>query len=115
MNHLPKEIFVTSLEALRQQIINDKISANLVSQAFPGSEISSYDNSLAITAVLTLLSIWFDLEDLQHYCFDLDFGKHHENGFMSLEDFYDSLVCDNEDSCLYCKKEFVGFSTGIIL
>lgn len=102
MQHLSKGIFVMVLESIRNQVVKDKLSTDLVSQVFPGSEIACYDNSTIIKALLELTRVFIPRDknghcELEHYCFELDFGKHHESGYLSPEAFYDSLFPMEDD------------------
>jgi hypothetical protein len=96
MQHISEEKFISAIESIRSQIAKDKLSSDLIEQVFPGSEISMYDNSSVIKAVISLLRVWFPVDsdgfcELEHYCFDLDFGKHAEGGYLSSYEFYKKL------------------------
>jgi len=96
MSDLPiisKELFVKSIESLRLQIGEDKKNAEIVAEIFGASTFYLYDNEKLIHSIIDLLSIWFDKEDLNHFCFQLNFGKiSDEEEFESIEDFYDRLT-----------------------
>jgi len=96
MSDLPiisKELFVETIQAIQQQMAHDKRSSELMSEAFKIDEFALYDNSLLIKQIINLLSIWFDKSDLEHYIFDLNFGKpSSESECETVESFYHRLI-----------------------
>ena len=96
MSDLPiisKELFVKSIEAIRLQLGEDKVNANIVAEMFGAKDFCLYDNEKLINAIIDLLSIELDQEEIRHYCFVLNFGKvSDEEEFESCEDFYDRLT-----------------------
>lgn len=87
---IPKENFVFALEAIQQQLANDKKSSELMAEAFGTDEFVLYDNSLLIKQIISLLTLWFDREELEHYIFDLNFGRIGEE-VETIEEFYHRL------------------------
>ena len=67
--------FVNAIESIRLQRYEDKKNGELLQEAFSLNEFPIFDNSKVINAVIDLLGIWFDKEELEHYIFDLNFGK----------------------------------------
>jgi len=96
MSDLPiisKELFVETIEVIQQQMAHDKKSSELMAEAFKIDEFALYDNSLLIKQIINLLSIWFDKSDLEHYIFDLNFGKpSSESECETTEMFYDKMT-----------------------
>jgi hypothetical protein len=94
---ITKELFVSILEDIRQQIVIDEKNAKLVSEAFGCSDFYLYDNSLLLKVIISLLRIYFPKEDnfceIDHWCFTLNFGKlSSEEDFESAEELYDRLI-----------------------
>lgn len=114
---ITKEIFVGAIDSIRKQMASDKLNSTVLGDMFPGSELASYDNSLLIRGIIDLLRLWFPKDEngfceLEHYCFDLDFGRGQEN-IETTEMFYDRLVGEvyleeklNEPN-LYAKQDTV--------
>ena len=93
---IPKENFVFALTAIQEQLAKDKRSAELIAEALEIDEFVLYDNSLLIKQIINLLSIWFDKEDLEHYIFDLNFGRIGEE-VTTIEEFYEQLTSQKND------------------
>lgn len=93
MQIIEKEIFCLAIESMREQIAKDKLNSSLIQEVFPINEEFLYDNSLLIKQIINLLAIWFDKEELEHYCFDMNFGKQNsESDWETAEMFYDRLL-----------------------
>jgi len=93
MQIIEKEVFCLAIDAMREQIAKDKLNSSLIQEVFPINEEFMYDNSLLIKQIINLLSIWFDKEDLEHYCFEMNFGKPHlESDWETSEMLYDRLA-----------------------
>jgi len=89
---ISKELFVSILDSMRKQLFADEKNSSLVAEAFGVSDFCLYDNSLLFKAIISLLSISFDKEELEHYIFQLNFGKlSSEEDFESSEQLYDRL------------------------
>jgi len=72
---ISKELFCSSIEALRKQSGHDLKASELIREAF-GAEIGLlYNNEILIIAVIDFLSTEFDREELVHYCYCLNFGR----------------------------------------
>ena len=67
--------FVNAIESIRLQRYEDKKNGELLQEAFSLNEFPIFDNSKVINAVIDLLGIWFDKEELVDYCFIREFGK----------------------------------------
>jgi hypothetical protein len=111
---ITKEIFVGAIDSIREQMTTDKLNSSVLTEMFPGSELSTYNNSLLIKGILDLLRLWFPREDgfceLEHYCFDLDFGRGAEET-ETTEMFYYRLVGESvfeenqNEPNLYAKQD----------
>jgi len=93
---ISKELFVDCINSIMLQHSEDKANAELVKQAFQVSEFALYDNGKLISAIVNLLRQYFPVCfdgfcNLEHYMFQLDFGKCGEE-YESPEEFYDRLV-----------------------
>ncbi len=90
---ISEELFIKTLTSLMLQLAEDKKNGELISEAFGGGEYyPMYDNSKLISVIIELLSIWFDKEELEHYCFVLNFGKiGHESDYESFSQLYHRL------------------------
>ena len=67
--------FVNAIESIRLQRYEDKKNGELLQEAFSLNEFPIFENSKLVNAIIDLLGIWFDKEDLNHYIFDCEFGK----------------------------------------
>lgn len=114
---ISREIFVSAIDSIRDQMANDKINSSVLSEIFPGSELATYNNALLIRGILDLLRFWFPRDEdgfceLEYYCFDSNFGKF-EDGFESTSDFYLRLLGQSEWSSktemleLYAKQDSI--------
>lgn len=93
MQIIEKELFCSSIEVIRSQLAKDKINCDLIREAFSLNEEFLYDNHDLIKQIINLLSIWFDKEDLEHYCFDMNFGKpSSDSNWETAEMLYDRLA-----------------------
>jgi hypothetical protein len=90
---ISKSDFCDAIESLRLQNAHDIKSGELVKEAF-GVEISLlYDNSALVKTIISLLANSFDKSELEHYIFDLNFGKPSmESDWLTPEEFYDNLT-----------------------
>lgn len=75
-----KELFVKVIDDMRVQYYSDVKNGDLLKEAFQLNEYPVFDNSRLYKNIINLLSVDFDAEELNHYCFELGFGKHSESG-----------------------------------
>lgn len=96
MDKITKKIFISAIEALRKQAAKDKKNALAMEFMFPGSDVFGYDNDLLEKSVITLLQTHFpkneDFCEIEHYCYQMNFGKIGEKDLISSEDLWDRLV-----------------------
>jgi hypothetical protein len=90
---ISKELFVNSIEALRLQLGEDKVNASIIAEVFGvKDDFCLYDNNKLINAIIDLLAVDFEKNELEHYCFVLNFGKiSDEECFESTEELYNRL------------------------
>lgn len=89
---IEKELFCETLQVLQQQMAYDKKTSEILAEAFL-CEVTLYDNSLLIKQIINLLGMWFDVEEINHYVFDLNFGKpSSDSECETYEQFYKRLT-----------------------
>ncbi len=86
---IDKTTFVNAVQSIEQQCAKDKINSKLVQEAFNAHDEFLYDTSLLQKQIIDLLSIWFDREELEYFCYFCNFGRLNEE---SIEDFYERLI-----------------------
>jgi hypothetical protein len=90
---ISKEQFASAIEAIRLQQYEDKKNSQLLQEAFSINEFPIFQNDKLVNTIIDLLSFWFDKEELQHYCFDCDFGKTGpESEWETPEELYNKLL-----------------------
>ena len=94
MNLLPKEIFISTLDCLREQTLKDIDASIAISKVFATDAV--YDNSLLIRATIKLLQVFFPKGEngfceIEHYIFDMNFGKIGSDDLITSEDLWDRL------------------------
>jgi hypothetical protein len=85
---ITKKLFVEVIESMRVQYIQDVINKDLLIDLEQKEAYFIYDNAILYNQIINLLSLWFDRNDLTHFCFVCDFGKLDDT---SIEDFYEQL------------------------
>ena len=98
MNTLPKDVFISTIESLQLQVSRDVDASNAISKVFATDAV--YDNSLLIMATIKLLQVFFPKDEngfceIEHYCFDMNFGKIGSDDLITPEDLWDRL--DNKE------------------
>jgi hypothetical protein len=88
---IQKELFTETINAIMIQVKTDIKNAELISEAFNSEMFILYDNSRLINALINLLSVYFDKSELQHYCFEKNFGRIGDE-YESPEELYDRLI-----------------------
>ena len=97
MGIILKEVFISSIEAIRLQQHKDSLSADLIGKVFNTDSINPYDTSLVTLAIIQLLQVFFPKDEngfceISHYCFDMNFGKIEGMELITPEDLWDRLV-----------------------
>lgn len=76
---ISRELFVSTLEALREQYVSDKINAEVIANIFKTEFTGVYDNSLLSKALIELLRMWFPPEEgeceIEFWAYAKNFGK----------------------------------------
>lgn len=94
MNTLTKELFISTIESLQEQVCKDIAASNAISQVFDTDAV--YDNSLLVKALIKLLQVYFPKDEngfceIEHYCFDMNFGKIQDQELITAEDLWDRI------------------------
>lgn len=90
---ISQEQFVNAIESMRLQKYDDKKNVELLQEAFLINEFPIFQNDKLVNTIIDLLSIWFDKEELKHYCFNCDFGKTGpESEWETPEKLYNKLI-----------------------
>lgn len=93
---ITRNLFITVIESIEQQIEYDKAYAYGMEQLFNCENTPLYDNSKIINSLIELLRLWFPREsedhcELTHYCFVTNF-KDDNGNFKSAGQLYDELT-----------------------
>jgi hypothetical protein len=72
---ISQEQFTSAIESMRLQKYDDKKNGQLLQEAFSMNEFPIFHNDKLVNTIIDLLSIWFDRESLEEYCFIREFGK----------------------------------------
>lgn len=106
MNSITKEVFISTIDSLQAQVSRDIAASNAISQVFDTDAV--YDNSLLVKAVIKLLQIHFPKDEngfceIEHYCFDMNFGKIQGEELVTAEDLWCRLNMEEVvvGDCLY--------------
>lgn len=104
-----KALFIESIEAIRLQMAYDTAKSEALAEVLNMDEATFplYDNSLLIKAVINLLRASFPRDangfcEIDHYCFDMNFGKISKQELITPEDLWDRLNSDK----VYWEKQF---------
>ena len=94
---LTQEHFVSTIDAIRMQLHKDYAYADAVSTLFNTDSIGPYDNSILVKQLISLLQMYFPRDkegfcDIEHYCFEFNFGKCGDQELITAEDLYYKLV-----------------------
>lgn len=96
-----KKLFCSVMERLMLQVLQDKEIASFffVNSGHSLNNSCSYDNKYVITALMDLLHEYFPKDnegfsELEHYIFDLEFGKPIKEGMETetFEQLYKRLI-----------------------
>lgn len=92
MGLITQEAFTSLIEAVRLQTLKDRSNAITLAEMFNSDGINPYDNSILITAIVSHLQLHFPKKDnhceIEHYMFDMNFGKVGENEVVTIEDLW---------------------------
>lgn len=97
MANLTFEVFSSIIESIRLQLHKDREHAENLSAALniESAHVPLHDNSLLIKSLISLLQLQFPKKDsfceIEHYMFDMNFGKIGDQELVTLEDLWDRL------------------------
>lgn len=89
--------FSSTIVVIEKQMLTDKRNSSFIEKVFPHSIINVYDNSELIKSIIGLLQEWFPRDEngfcnIEHYCYDLNFGKLNGEDVLSIENLYFKLT-----------------------
>jgi len=90
-----QDIFVSAIEAIRLQLAQDRDYSFTLAKVLGAEDMPLYDNSLLIGNIIALIQTHFvaDVkEDIEHFCFQMNFGKIGEDTIMTTEELYNKLA-----------------------
>lgn len=99
-NRISKELFVKTINIIRNQMIYDSVNTKVLVQEFgQDSALATFcENSKIIKNTIELLQIFFPKDEkgfceIEHYCFEKNFGKlSFESEYETPEMLYDKLT-----------------------
>lgn len=99
-NRISKELFVKSINNIRNQMVSDSVNTKVLVQEFgQDSALATFcENSKLIKNTIELLQIFFPRDEngfceIEHYCFKENFGKPSpESEYITPEMLYDKLI-----------------------
>ncbi|TDD77155.1 hypothetical protein [Flavobacterium caseinilyticum] len=87
--------FILLIEAIRLQILKDRNNAVTLAEIFNSDGMNPYDNSILIKAIISFLQTHFPKQDgfcmIEHYCFEMNFGKIGEELIITVEALWHDL------------------------
>lgn len=101
MGILFKEVFISAVESIREQMQQDNKHAASIAEIFNTDGINTYDNSKLVKTAISLLQVQFPRDkegfcEIEHYCFDMNFGKIGNDILVTPEDLWDRLHNEKE-------------------
>ena len=92
---ITQEAFTALIEAVRLQTLKDRSNAITMGEVFNTDGINPYDNSILIKAIVSYLQLHFPkhhgLCEIEHYLFDMNFGKVGEEELVTIDDLWYEL------------------------
>jgi hypothetical protein len=84
---MTKDLFVSSVTALRMQIDRDRKCSEAFGVILPNDHVSVYDNSCLIDAIIALLKEAVnDTDDwIDYFVWELDFGRDYKDGCVTAD------------------------------
>lgn len=99
MSKITEEVFVSAIEAIRLQTRKDIDHASALEDVFKTEGVSCYDNALLFKTIIELLQVDFPRAEgfcaIEHYCFELNFGKVGEDELITIGDLWHELTKKN--------------------
>ena len=103
MGIITEDFFVSVIESIRTQMDYDRGRQEALCDALgiDDGSLALYDNSVLIKSLISVLQLFFPKDangscEIEHYCFDLNFGRLNEQELISPEDLYNRLTTDKE-------------------
>lgn len=92
---ITKDAFISLIEAVRLQTLKDRSNAIALSEMFNSDGMNPYDNSILVKAIISFLQLQFPKKDghcdIEHYMFDMNFGKMGDQELITPEDLWFQL------------------------
>ena len=99
MERITMGAFISLIEAVRLQTLKDRSNAITLADMFNSDGMNPYDNSILVKAIVTHLQTYFPKKDnhcdIEHYMFDMNFGKVGDQELVTPEDLWFKLNKDN--------------------
>lgn len=99
MSKITEDVFVSAIEAIHLQTRKDIEHASALEDVFKIQDVSCYDNALLFKTIIELLQVHFPRVDgfcaIEHYCFELNFGKVGEDELITVGDLWHELTKKN--------------------
>ena len=97
---IKKELFISVINNMRIQSIQDATNMKIVSEAFQIENVGDIlmSNDKLFRSIVSLLQVWFPKDEngfceIEDYCFDNNFGKPTiESEYITPEMLYDKLI-----------------------
>jgi len=97
---IKKELFISVINNIRNQSIQDATNMKIVSEAFQIENVGDVlmSNDKLFRSIVSLLQVWFPRDEngfceIEHYCYDNNFGKPTiESEYISPEMLYNKLI-----------------------
>jgi hypothetical protein len=104
MKSLSKDHFISAIKSMQLQKSKDIDNSNAISKVFNTDAV--YDNDVLVLELIKFLQMFFPKDEngfceIEHYCFDMNFGKVSDQELITPEDLWDRLNDSFED-----KKEY---------
>jgi hypothetical protein len=89
---MDKTFFVETMIVLLKQMNLDAVNKELVKEAFNSEDFNLYDNKDLYKTITSLLGLFVNQEELEHYIFFCNFGKMGpEEEWESFDELYERI------------------------
>lgn len=103
MGTITEDFFVKVIESIRIQMDYDRGRHDALCNALGADDgsIPFYDNSVLIKSLIEVLQLFFPRSadgfcEIEHYCFDMNFGRLEEQQAITPEDLFSRLFSQRE-------------------
>lgn len=91
-----EQIFIDSIEAIKTQSDFDKEYVQKLSSIYGTEHLPLYNNSAIVESLINTISNLFSnpriaKEEINHYVYDMNFGRFGSNDFITSEDVYSRI------------------------